>query len=333
MPSSFKEVQSYELHHFSDASTSGYGECSYHRTISTAGVVHCSLVMGKSRVAPSKITTIPRLELSAAVVAVRTSDMLKRKLDIQGLQEYFWTDLKVVIGYINNEARRFHVFVANRIQRIKQSTDPEQWRYVTSEENPADHASRGHTSEQLMASNWFTGPDFLWQEELPKGQVKGGEFSDNDPELQKSLVHDTQAKEERSLLDHLHKFSDWARVVKAIARLKRRVKKAIGLKLRSSEATSIEDRRGAELTIIRMVQEAVFSHEIHNLRHQKDIKTKDKASKLHKLSPFLDERGKRITKPTYLERPIHKTVTLLEADQKTLQTPFTEITGDWWECN
>nr|XP_046208328.1 uncharacterized protein LOC124037560 [Oncorhynchus gorbuscha] len=290
LPSSFKEVQSYELHHFSDASTSGYGECSYLRTISTAGEVHCSLVMGKSRVAPSKVTTIPRLELSAAVVAVRTSDMLKKELEIQGLQEYFWTDSKVVLGYINNEARRFHVFVANRIQRIKQSTDPEQWRYVTSEENPADHASRGLTSEQLMASNWFTGPDFLWHEELPKGQVKGEEFSNNDPEL-KSLVHDTQAKEERSLLDHLHKFSDWARVVKAIARLKRHVKEAIGLKLRSSEATSIEERREAELTIIKMVQEAAFSHEIHNLRHQKDIKTKDKASKLRKLSPFLDEQG------------------------------------------
>jgi hypothetical protein len=74
-------------------------------------------------------------------------------------------------------------------------------------------------------------------------------------------------------------FSDWARVVKAIARLKRRVKEAMGLKLRSSEATSIEERREAELTIIKMVQEAAFSHEIHNLRHQKDIKTK--ASKLH----------------------------------------------------
>ncbi|XP_070293725.1 inositol polyphosphate-4-phosphatase type I A-like [Salvelinus sp. IW2-2015] len=91
--------------------------------------------------------------------------------------------------------------------------------------------------------------------------------------------------------DHLHKFSDWARVVKAIARLKRRVKEAIGLKLRSSEATSIEERREGELTIIKMVQEAAFSHEIHNLRHQKDIKTEDKASKLHKLSPFLDEQA------------------------------------------
>lgn len=68
------EVQHYELHHFSYASVSGYGECSYLRAVSTSGEVHCSLVMGKSRVAPTKVTTIPRLELSAAVVAVRTSD-------------------------------------------------------------------------------------------------------------------------------------------------------------------------------------------------------------------------------------------------------------------
>ncbi|KAJ8411167.1 hypothetical protein AAFF_G00171730 [Aldrovandia affinis] len=85
IPSSF-EVQRYELHHFSDASVSGYGECSYLRAVSTSNEVHCSLVMGKSRVAPTKVTTIPRLELSAAVVAVRTSDMLKKELEVDCLQ-------------------------------------------------------------------------------------------------------------------------------------------------------------------------------------------------------------------------------------------------------
>ena len=80
--------------------------------------------MGKSRVSPTKVTTIPRLELSAAVVAVRTSDMLRRELEIQDLQEFFWTDSTVVLGYLNNDARRFQVFVANRIQRIKKSTKP-----------------------------------------------------------------------------------------------------------------------------------------------------------------------------------------------------------------
>ena len=286
-PSSFK-VQHYELHHFSDASVSGYGECSYLRAVSASGAIHCSLVMGKARVAPTKVTTIPRLELSAAVVAVRISDVLKKELDVECQQELFWTDSKVVLGYINNEARRFHVFVANRVERIKQSTESAQWRYVASEDNPADHASRGLTAQQLLVSNWFTGPDFLWQKELPSGEVKVGEIVSSDPELKKAQVHDTQANEVKSLLDHFHKFSDWSRVVKAFARLKRFAKEIKGLKPRSCEATSLEERRDAELTIIRMVQEATLSQEIKGLQHHKEIQTKDK---LNKLSPFLDDQG------------------------------------------
>ncbi len=154
--------------------------------------------MGKSRVAPTKITTIPRLELSAAVVAVQISDLLRKELELDSLEEYFWTDSKVVLGYINNDAKRFHIFVANRIQRIKQSTDAKQWRYVTSEENPADYASRGLTAEELISSNWFTGPEFLWKNELPR-DVKVGDIEVNDPELRKVQVHNTHTNEERSL--------------------------------------------------------------------------------------------------------------------------------------
>ncbi|KAL7869711.1 hypothetical protein AOLI_G00136990 [Acnodon oligacanthus] len=139
VPSSFK-AQHYELHHFSNASLSGYGAYSYLRAVSESGEVHCSLVMGKARVAPTKVTTIQRLELSAAVVAVPTSDMLRKELEVECLQEFFWTDSMVVLGYITNEARRFHVFVANRVERIKQCTESTQWKYVASEENPADHA-------------------------------------------------------------------------------------------------------------------------------------------------------------------------------------------------
>ncbi|XP_045078573.1 uncharacterized protein LOC123491568 [Coregonus clupeaformis] len=290
LPSSFK-VQHYELHHFSDASMSGYGECSYLRAVSTSGEVHCSLVMGKSRVAPTKVTTIPRLELSAAVVAVRTSDMLKKELEIDCQQECFWTDSKVVLGYISNEARRFHVFVANRVERIKLSTEARQWRYVASEDNPADHASRGVTAEQLTASNWFTGPDLLWQKELPTGVVMVGEIESSDPEVKKAQVHDTQAEEAKTILDRLHKFSDWARMVKAVARLKRRAKEIKGLKPKSCEASNLEERKEAELTIIKMVQEATLSQEIQRLRHHKETKVKDKANQLHKLCPFLDDQG------------------------------------------
>ena len=288
IPEKFTDVKKYELHHFSDASVTGYGECSYLRAISASGEVHCSLVMGKARVSPSKVTTIPRLELSAAVVAARTSVMLRKELEIDGLQEYFWTDSKVVLGYINNDAKRFHVFVANRIQRIKSTTDPNQWQHVKSEDNPADHASRGLMAHQLVSSNWFTGPDFLWEQDLPAGNIKVGEVSDDDPELRKAQVLNTKAKEERTLLDRLSKFSDWKRAVKAIAFLKRHVKQIKGFKPKTSETTSVEERQEAELFIIKLVQEEAFSCEIKMLKQCKEIKHKDKTNKLHKLNPFID---------------------------------------------
>ena len=72
-PNNFEVLKSIELHHFSDASTSGYGQCSYLRLVNERDEVHCSFVMGKARVSPLKSVTIPRLELTAALVSVRVS--------------------------------------------------------------------------------------------------------------------------------------------------------------------------------------------------------------------------------------------------------------------
>ncbi|KAL7874936.1 hypothetical protein SRHO_G00059060 [Serrasalmus rhombeus] len=286
LPSEFKQVQRYELHYFSDASVLGYGECTYLRVISKTGQIHCSLVMGKARVAPTKVTTVPRLELSAAVVAVRMSDMLRKELEIDA-QEVFWTDSKVVLGYVYNDARRFHVFVANRIQRIKDSTRPDQWRHVSSEDNPADHASRGLRAQELIASNWFSGPDFLWCEELPSGNVEVEDVAVEDPEVRNVFVHKASATEVL-LLDRFLKFSCWTRLVKAIARLMRLTEELKGSIPRTNEATSLVERSDAEATIISLVQREAFAEEIQTLQHRKELV---KTSKLHKLNPFLDEQG------------------------------------------
>lgn len=105
LPSHFGPVKEYELHHFCDASTTDYGVCTNLPAVSESNEVHCSLAMGKSRVSPTKVTMIPRLELRAAVVAVRVSDMLRNELELQDPKEYFWTDSTVVLGYINNDAK------------------------------------------------------------------------------------------------------------------------------------------------------------------------------------------------------------------------------------
>ena len=151
-------------------------------------MVHCSLVMGKSRVAPTRVTTIPRLELAAALVSVKISTLLAEELEYEDPEEYFWTDSRVVISYIGNEARRFHTFVANRVQRIRDRTTPQQWNYVPSEENPADHASRCLTAVELRSSNWFVGPNFLWESEITRDQCTMQDLAIGDPEVRCAQV-------------------------------------------------------------------------------------------------------------------------------------------------
>lgn len=115
-PKDFGMVEVAELHHFSDASSSGYGQCSYLRLVNQSGQVHCCLLMGKSRVVPLKPITVPRLELSAALLSVKVGSLLNQELDYQNTVNLYWTDSKVVLGYLSNEARRFHIFVANSVQ-------------------------------------------------------------------------------------------------------------------------------------------------------------------------------------------------------------------------
>ena len=94
--------------------------------INENGVVHCCLIFGKSRVAPVKYVSIPRLALTAATLSVKVSDMLRSKLDVPVLSEEFWTDGQVVLGYLSNNPRRFKTFVANRVQFNREITKVQQ---------------------------------------------------------------------------------------------------------------------------------------------------------------------------------------------------------------
>ena len=90
------------------------------------GRIHCSLLLGKSRVVQKRFVSIPRLELTAAVLSVKMSCLLKKELNLGEVNHYFWTDSKVVLGYSRNETRRFKTFVTNRIYQIKSNANAEQ---------------------------------------------------------------------------------------------------------------------------------------------------------------------------------------------------------------
>ena len=90
------------LHCFSDASFVGYGVAAYLRMVDEAGRVEVVLIMGKSRVSPLKLTTVPRLELTAATVAVKIAALLVEELKIKDLEVYFW---------INNVHTKYNSFI------------------------------------------------------------------------------------------------------------------------------------------------------------------------------------------------------------------------------
>ena len=132
------------LHHFSDASQDEYGQVSYMKLVDQKGMIHCGLVMAKSRVIPIKFVYIPRLELAAAALSIKVSMMLRKELTIHSkIKEYFWTDSQVVLSYINSNSKRYKIFVANRVQLIKENADVSQWIDIDSNFNSANDTSRG----------------------------------------------------------------------------------------------------------------------------------------------------------------------------------------------
>ena len=295
-PSNFGPLKSVQLHHFSDASTIGYGQCSYLRLLDIDDRIHCCLVMAKARVAPLKMTTIPRLELTAALLSVNMSTFLAKELQYDHIEEFYYTDSKVVLGYISNESKRFHVFVANRVQQIRDHTNPDQWYHVDSKENPADLASRGMSVKHFLKNDiWFQGPSFLWQTELPSHKMCPLEESSiNDPEVK--CTFSTQTTEESNILPQLiQRFSSWHKAKTVIAYCRRYVlnlrRKVKGEDIYSKRELTVEELQQAELVILRAVQKAAFSVEIESMCSSKENSTANlqKKNVLYKLCPYMDE--------------------------------------------
>ena len=113
----------------------------------------------------------------------------------------FWTDSRVVLGYIANESRRFHIFVANLVQQIQEATDFHQLNYIESKQNHADLASRGIRASTLLKNPvWIKGPEFLWQDEsqwetaTSTSNQDAVELSEDDPEVRRVVTLATKTR-------------------------------------------------------------------------------------------------------------------------------------------
>lgn len=162
---SSEKVYSIQIHGFADPSIKAYGACLYLRTVNERGVVTTSLICAKSRVAPLKVVTLPRLELLAAVLLACLAAKYVPSLQLQIDNTYYWTDSTIVLAWISSPASRWKTFVGHHVSEIKEMSSVSQWRHISTSENPADIVSRGCSSTQITESKlWWNGPKWLCDE-------------------------------------------------------------------------------------------------------------------------------------------------------------------------
>jgi hypothetical protein len=206
------------LHVFSDASKEAYATVAYL-------VCRYSDESTISRVAPTKAVTIPRLELIGAVLSTRLAKNISKTLEVG--EPIFWTDSTNVFYWIRNQSREFKQFVANRIGEIHRSTNPQQWRYIHGESNPADLPTRRLSATDVDLANnklWKKGPEILqqdestWPPQIPTEEVQRNIVEDERRNI--NVTHTTRDSSNQSLIDP-NCFSSFQRLVRVTGWVRR----------------------------------------------------------------------------------------------------------------
>ncbi|XP_064651670.1 uncharacterized protein LOC135502644 [Lineus longissimus] len=202
---------------FGDASENGFGCVAYVRWKNSDGY-ETRFVRAKSRVAPLKPLTIPRLELQAAVLASRLKETIIAEMRFDVENTVLFSDSMIVLAWIKSEARTFNTFISNRIGEIQMKTDVKGWRHCPSELNIADDVSRGCSVENL-AESWKYGPPFL---KLPISEWPTVEDTDCQDESElKSARMIMNVSVAAPILANMNTFSSQSRAIRVTAHIMR----------------------------------------------------------------------------------------------------------------
>lgn len=249
-----------ELHGYSDASKRAYGAVVYARCIAADGSISVKLVASKSRVAPIKPVTIPRLELCGAKLLAELVEKITSTMNIKFDDVTLWCDSSIVLCWLKKSPSALNQFVSNRVAAVVEMTSGYRWQYVQSANNPADVISRGASPEELLSNElWWNGAPNL-QQASPRPDES--ETIEEIPEMKTATVLTTVEKPASISLDRVSNYRKlqraWAYVLRFIDLTKHKRRDVTSIK--AVEMTN------AERAIFLVIQQEAFGDLKKNLQ-------------------------------------------------------------------
>lgn len=279
-----KQIWRSELHAFSDASELAYAAVVYVKTTRADGSVSINLVQSKTKVAPLKTLTIPRLELCGAYILAKLATVVLTQFSKQVDTCHFWTDSEVVLWWLSKSPSQLKTFVANRVAAIQDKTTERgyQWRWVAGEQNPADLASRGVSPKKLVTNPlWWNGPQWLEfpQCDWPKQPSITSPLNDESQIEEKIVTHVAMAehlkkgpwfkypRDSHKVFPFMQSYSSYTKLKRVTATLIRALFNFRNCKNRRVGPLTEKELRAATFKLIQFDQHNTLSKEIQQLKH------------------------------------------------------------------
>ncbi|XP_058811125.1 uncharacterized protein LOC131676017 [Topomyia yanbarensis] len=271
------------LHGYSDASERAMGAYIYIRSVDETGNYSSHLLCAKSKTAPigNGRSTIPRLELCAAVILARLINNVTATLSIQFHEIRAYSDSQVALAWIAGGASRSKTYVGNRMAEIATLLPSENWYHIGTHSNPADIISRGALPVGLQGNIlWWHGPD--WQHSLPLPELNVAQRQQVDRE-RKSVTVSLMIVYENCFLNEMlaRYYPNKQMLLRVTARLLRFGSRRPG-RLTAGELDH------ALMIYVRHTHQKHFLNDINRLKEGKSV---HRGSFVYLLDPCLDDNG------------------------------------------